>query len=90
MKKTIKKAVALKYDKNTQKVPKLLAKGNDNLAQEIIKLAKENDIFIKNDALLVDMLSKLELDEEIPQELYKAVAEIFAFIYKISNEKMPT
>ncbi len=90
MKKNTKKAVALKYDKNIQKTPKLLAKGNDKLAQEIIKLAKENNIFIKNDALLVDMLSKLELDVEIPQELYQAVAEIFAFIYKLANEKEPT
>ncbi len=83
---TLKKAVALKYDKKKQKAPKVTAKGKGETANNIIKLAKENDIPIQEDKELVEMLSKIELDKEIPPNLYKAVAEVFSFIYKYSSK----
>ena len=83
---TLKKAVALKYDKKKQKAPKVTAKGKGEIANNIIKLAKENDIPIQEDKELVEMLSKIELDKEIPPNLYKAVAEVFSFIYKYSSK----
>ena len=84
---THKKAVALKYDKKKQNAPKVTAKGEGKVANNIIKLAKENDIPIQEDKDLVEMLSKIELDKEIPPNLYKAVAEVFSFIYKYSKSK---
>lgn len=82
-----KKAVALKYDKEKQNAPKVTAKGEGQIANNIIKLAKENDIPIQEDKELVEMLSKIELNKEIPPNLYKAVAEVFSFIYKYSKTK---
>lgn len=81
------KAVALKYDREKQGVPKVVASGKGEVANNIIKLAQEHDIFIKKDADLVELLSKIEINKEIPPMLYKAVAEVFSFIYKITNDK---
>ena len=82
-----KKAVALQYNKETSNAPKVTAKGEGKIADNIIKIAKENDIPIQEDKELVEMLSKIELDKEIPPNLYKAVAEVFSFIYKHSKSK---
>ena len=80
------KAVALKYDKNSSSAPKVTAKGEGVTAKKIIELAKENDIPIQKDENLVELLSKVELDREIPQEMYKAVAEVFAFLYRVTKK----
>lgn len=80
------KAVALKYDASSGSAPKVTAKGEGNIAKNIIELARENDIPIQKDEDLVEILSKVELDREIPSEMYKAVAEIFSFIYKVSKK----
>ena len=80
-------AVALKYDREKNNAPKVVASGKGEVANRIVKLAKEHDIFIKKDADLVELLSKIELNKEIPPMLYKAVAEVFSFIYKITNDK---
>ena len=82
----IKKATALKYTKQTDNAPKVIAKGANETARNIIKIAKQHNIPIKKDEDLVQMLSMLEVDEEIPTSLYEAVADIFKFIYGISNE----
>ena len=81
------KAVALKYDREKSNAPKVVASGKGEIANNIIKLAQEHDIFIKKDADLVELLSKIEVNKEIPPMLYKAVAEVFSFIYKITNDK---
>ncbi len=83
----IKKAVALKYDKNKDGAPKVKASGKGEIAQRIIKIAKEHNLPIKKDEDLVELLSKVEIDKEIPPNLYKAVAEVFSFIYKMTNKK---
>jgi len=82
----IKKATALKYDDQKDNAPKAIAQGSGLTAANIIKIAQENGIPIKKDEDLVNMLSQIELNQEIPIELYKAVSEIFSFIYGISNK----
>lgn len=74
-------AAALKYDAGKDIAPKVIAKGQGNVAEKIIELAKKNNIPIKSDPSLVQILSKLDIDQQIPIELYRAVAEILAFVY---------
>jgi flagellar biosynthesis protein len=80
------KAAALKYQHGTDPVPRLVAKGGGHIADKIIALAKENGIPIHEDKNLIEILSTLDLYEQIPPKLYKAVAEILAFIYKLSGK----
>ena len=82
-----KKAVALGFNRSQDNAPKVLASGAGEIANKIISLAKEHDIPIKEDPDLIEILSKVEVDQEIPPNLYKAVAEIFSFLYKITNKK---
>jgi flagellar biosynthesis protein len=83
----IKKATALQYDQLNNNAPVVTAKGKGDIANNIIEVAKQNDIPIKKDEDLLNMLSQIELNKEIPVELYKAVSEVFSFIYGITNEK---
>ena len=87
MSKIKEKAVALKYDRESNSAPKVTAKGEGYTAENIIKIAKLHDIPIKKDEDLVEMLSKLEVDKEVPSEMYKAIAEVFSYIYKLTKEK---
>ena len=80
------KAIALKYDREKNAAPLITAQGRGETAKNIIKIAEENGIPIKKDEDLVNMLSQIELNQEIPVELYQAVSEIFSFIYAMSNE----
>lgn len=82
----IPKAVALKYDIEKDSAPSIIAKGKGETASNIIKLANEHDIPIKKDEDLVELLSQIDIDKEIPGSMYKAVAEIFSFIYDLSNK----
>lgn len=82
-----KKAVALRYDRKRDNAPKVIGKGKGKIAENIIKLANDHDIPIKKDEDLVELLSKVNIDKEIPPNLYKAVAEVFSFLYKITNDK---
>ncbi len=79
-----KKAVALFYDGKT--APALTAKGNNDIAEQIIALAKENGIPIREEPELVNVLSTLDLGAQIPEELYVAVAEIIAFAYLLKGK----
>lgn len=78
-------AVALTYDKDKDEAPRVSAKGKGYLAQQIIELAKQHNVEIREDADLVTLLSKLELDMPIPLEAYAAVAEILAYVYKAND-----
>lgn len=82
-----KKAAALRYKKGEDRAPVLVAKGKGAIAERIIQLARELNIPLKEDPRVVEMLSALELNREIPPELYKAVAEILAFIYRMSEKR---
>lgn len=84
-----KKAVALKYDRERSDAPKVTAKGRGMVAEKIIELAKKFDVPIKDDPDLVEVLSSLEIDEEIPPEIYGAVAELLAFVYSINSKRYP-
>jgi len=82
-----KKATALRYDKEKNNAPIVVANGSRYLADEIINIAEKYEIPIKKDADMVEMLSQIEVNREIPSSMYKAVAEIFSFIYTVTNEK---
>ena len=86
-KKDQKKAVALKYDRETTNAPKVTAKGKGKVAQKIIELAKKHDIPIKDDPDLIEVLSSLEINEEIPSHIYVAVAELLAFVYSMNSKR---
>ena len=81
-----KKAAALQYRKGVDNAPTLVAKGNGVVAEKILLLAREHGIQIREDRDMLEILSTLDLYEEIPPELYKAVAEVLAFIYKMSSQ----
>lgn len=80
-----KKAVALSYDEQKDHAPRVSATGSGLIAQEIIERAKAADVPIQEDHNLVELLSKLNINEKIPDELYQAVAEVFAFIYQVDK-----
>jgi len=79
------KAAALKYDKTSGKAPKVIATGKGEFAKRIIDKAKELDIPIFANEALVNSLVDLELDHQIPAELYQSVVEVFIWLMK--NEK---
>jgi len=81
-----KKAVALRYDKEKENAPRVVAKGEGKSAENIIKIAQLHNLPIKKDEDLIELLSKVELDKEVPEALYRAVAEVFSFIYKVSKK----
>ncbi len=83
----IQKATALKYNPKIDAAPTVSAYGSGQIAKNIIQIALENDIPIKQDEDLINMLTQIEVNQAIPEELYKAVAEIFSFIYGISNKE---
>ena len=87
MSKKPKKAVALKYEPGDDNAPRVTAKGTGAVADKIIELAKQHGIPVKDDPDLVEVLAKLDLNEEIPPELYIIVAELLAFLYKINGKK---
>jgi flagellar biosynthesis protein len=80
------KAAALKYRGGKEGAPTVVAKGRGLVAKKIIALARKNGVPIHEDRNLVEILSTIDLYEEIPTELYKAVAEILAYIYKLSGK----
>ncbi|KQO04437.1 EscU/YscU/HrcU family type III secretion system export apparatus switch protein [Paenibacillus sp. Leaf72] len=78
----IRRAVALKYEPGVGTAPVVVAKGKGYLAEQLIEKAKENGIPMQEDASLVEVLSKLDIDQTIPPELYTLVAEILSFVYR--------
>ena len=79
-------AVALKYERDKNPAPVITAKGKGYMAQQIIELAKQYNIEIRQDRDLVQMLEKLDIDTPIPLEAYAAVAEILSYVYR-ANDK---
>jgi flagellar biosynthesis protein len=78
----LKKAVALKYSPEQGEAPIVVAKGRGAVADIILQKAKESGVAVQEDAALVEVLSKLDLDQQIPSELYQLVAEILSFVYQ--------
>ncbi|MFW5960301.1 MAG: EscU/YscU/HrcU family type III secretion system export apparatus switch protein [Chitinivibrionales bacterium] len=81
-----KRAVALRYKERQDRAPKVSAKGSGRIAERIIEIARENDIPLQEDSDLVEVLSGIDLDQEIPPRLYSAVAEMLSWIYRASSE----
>jgi flagellar biosynthesis protein len=80
-----KRAVALRYEPEKQRAPKVVAKGRGFVAENILAAAQRNTIPVYQNKSLVNMLMALELDREIPPELYRAVAEVLAYVYRIDK-----
>ncbi|MDH4134271.1 MAG: EscU/YscU/HrcU family type III secretion system export apparatus switch protein [Gammaproteobacteria bacterium] len=82
---SMRKAVALYY--SGQGAPRITAKGQGYIAEEILALAREHHIPLKEDTALVNLLARLELNEEIPEKLYIAVAEVIAFAWRLQGKR---
>jgi len=85
-KKKSSKAAAINYDAEKDRAPRLVAKGSGHMADKIIEIARQHDIPMVKDENLAQVLEALDLDTEIPPELYRAVAEVLAFIYRLNNK----
>ena len=83
---TRKEAVALSYEPFSEGAPTVVAKGKGKIAENILEKAKANNVPIQEDPSLVEILGQLNVNESIPEELYKAVSEVFAYIYQIDRE----
>jgi flagellar biosynthesis protein len=77
--------VALKYDAATDSAPKVIAKGRGLVAEKIMALARAQGIPMREDPDLIQMLTQIDLDQEIPPSLYKVVAELLAFVYRLNQ-----
>lgn len=86
LKKT-REAAALRYSPGENNAPQIIASGKGEIAEKIIESAKENKIPIFEDASLAHALTKLDIGQEIPPELYEVVAEILVFISRLDNHE---
>jgi len=81
-------AIAMKYDNNVDSAPKVVAKGIDFIALKIKEIARENDVpIIENPALARSIYAQIEIDQEVPGDFYKALAEIFSYVYELKKKK---
>ena len=79
-------AVSLQYNQSGDRAPKVTAKGQGWVAEKIIAMAQEQNIPIKKDKDLMELLEKIDVGQEIPEELYKIVAELLAWVYDLNKE----
>ena len=80
------KAVSLQYKKGKNAAPKVTAKGQGWMADRIIKMADKNNIPIRKDKDLLHLLSEIDVGQEVPESLYKVVAELLAWVYQINQD----
>ncbi len=80
-----KKAVALTYKRDVDDAPKVVAGGKGQIADRIISIARKSGVSIHSDEDLVEVLEALDVDTEIPESLYQAVAEVLLLIYEINR-----
>ena len=85
-----KEAIALSYDPQKNAGPTVVAKGKGKIAENILEQASKHDVPVYEDANLVELLGQLDLNTSIPEELYQAVAEVFAFIYHLDEKQKLT
>jgi len=82
-----KSAVALRYDPgNGDAAPTIVAKGQGMVADEILRRAREHDVPLRQDPALAGALASLDIGQSVPPELFRAVAEVLAFIYKMNGK----
>jgi len=80
------KAVALGYEPGKDDAPRVLASGKEKIAEQIIAIAKKNGIPIKDDPILTSALMEIDINQTIPPELYRVVAEVLSYIYRIQQK----
>jgi flagellar biosynthesis protein len=80
------RAVALRYDRDKENAPRIIAKGSGHIAERIIEIARAQGIAIYEDKELIELLSKLEVYEVIPVQLYQVIAEALAFVYRLNKK----
>lgn len=82
-------AVAIKYEQDLNSAPRVIAKGADSLALRIIAVAQENDVYVmENKPLARALFESVDLDREIPERFYKALAEVLAFVYSLKKKEL--
>jgi flagellar biosynthesis protein FlhB len=80
-------AVAIKYDQKLNRAPLVVAKGADNLALMIVKVAEENGVYVtENRPLARALYESVDLDREVPEQFYRAIAEVLAFVYNLKKK----
>ncbi|MDR6770617.1 EscU/YscU/HrcU family type III secretion system export apparatus switch protein [Azospirillum sp. BE72] len=82
-------AVALKYELGTQTLPRIVATGKGTVAEQILEVAFANGVKVREDADLVEILSAIEVDSDIPVEAIAAVAEVLAYVYRANGTPPP-
>lgn len=81
-------AVALEYEKGSREAPRVIAKGRGEVARRIVEIAAESGVTIDANGPLAEALAGVELDEQIPLELYQAVAEVIGFVLRANARKL--
>ena len=81
----IKSAVSLQYKKGINTAPKVTAKGQGWMAEKIIKMARERNVPIREDRDVINLLSEIDVGREVPESLYKVVAELLAWVYQLNK-----
>ena len=84
--KTKTSAISIQYKKDENSAPKVTAKGQGWVAEKIIAMAEKQNIPIKSDKDLITLLEKIDVGQEIPESLYKIVAELLAWVYNLNKE----
>ena len=82
------RAVALSYDTDKDGAPRVVASGKGPIAEQILAIAHQFQLPIKDDPILVEALAHVEIEQAIPPELYAVVAEVFAFVYRLKQKKL--
>lgn len=77
----------MRYDLSRDRAPKVVAKGKGVIAEKMLELAKEHGVPIHHDPELLEALSRLDVQQEIPGELYQVMAEVLTFIYRANKKK---
>lgn len=83
--KRIRKAIALRYDSEKEKAPRIVAKGRGYIADKIIQAANAHGVPLVADTGMSNLLEEIELDSQIPPQFYLAIAEILAFVYRLNE-----
>ena len=84
-----KKAVAIKDADQSPTMPRVVASGQGTLAEQILQVAWANNIKVREDADLIEVLSAIDIDSEIPIEAFAAIAEILAYVYRANSGEIP-
>ena len=84
------RAAALRYEPGRDRAPRVIASGQGHMADRILALAHEHGVPVQQDPALAAALTQLELDREIPPQLFAAVAEVIGFLYRLQGRQAPS